>query len=223
MHTKNFIVIEDDVLMARQMKLLLEMENYKVHVYHSAEDYLLNSETSPETPYIYLVDLNLPGLAGSELVKVIRYKDKVAPIFMLSGSTLDAHVRQCLEAGADDIILKPFNPEHLLLKIKNARLRLQFFLKSNMDFGVKIVPEARVIFRDGVKMQLTSKEFLIVEQLIASPDLIHTRESLMKTMGDNMTERLIDVHVSSVRRKLVKLNMGIQTLRGRGYRISMTA
>lgn len=220
MQTKNLVIIEDDVTLATQMKMMLEMQAFIVSVFHSAEDYLMNVKVSPGTPYIYLIDLNLPGLAGCELVKVIRYKDKVSPIFMVSGSTEDKFLNQCLSAGADDYLLKPYNPDHLMLKIKNAQSKLRHFLGANIDFGVKLVPEAKLLAHDGVKLKLTNREFAIVEQLISAPDEIHSREILVKKIGnDEVTVRTIDVHVSSVRKKMEKLNIGIETMRGQGYKI----
>lgn len=223
MDTKSIVVIEDDKQMAAQLKLLLEMQSFKVSVFHSAEDYLLNLNVSPNQPYLYLLDLNLPGLGGCELVKVIRFKDKVSPIFMISGATQDHDLNTCLSAGADDYVLKPYNPDHLLLKIQNAFSKLRFFLGSAIDYGVKLVPEANLVARDGIRVQLTNREFAIIEQLITTPDEIHTREVLVKKMGcEDVTERTIDVHVSSLRKKIEKLQIGVETLRGKGYRILLT-
>lgn len=223
MNAKNVVVIEDDVELAEQTKTMLEMNSFHVDVFHSAEDFLLSSIVSPVNPHIFLIDLNLPGLAGCELIKVIRYKDKVSPIFMISGATQDEFLNKCLSAGADDYILKPYNPDHLLLKIKNAQIKLRHFLGSTIDFGVKLVPEAKLLSRDGVKMKLTNREYAIVEQLISSPDEIHTREMLVKKIGnDEVTVRTIDVHVSTARKKIEKLKIGIETMRGLGYRIILT-
>lgn len=217
---KNFVVIEDDVVLSEQMRMMLELQTFHVGVFHSAEEYLMNAKVAPHIPNIYIIDLNLPGLGGCELVKVIRYKDKVSPIFMVSGSTLDENLKMCLAAGADDYVLKPYNPDHLMLKIANSQIKLRYFLGLNIDFGVKLVPEAKLIARDGVKLKLTNREFAIVEQLISAPDEIHSREELVKNIGiDEITVRTIDVHVSSVRKKMRKLNIGIQTMRGLGYRI----
>jgi two-component system response regulator QseB len=220
MGTKNIIVIEDDVLLAQQMKTILVMQDLNVEVFHSTEEYLMNSKAAPLAPQIYLLDLNLPGLTGAELVKVIRYKDKVSPIFMISGSTEDHILNKCLAAGADDYLLKPYNPDHLMLKIKNAQTKLRYFLGANIDFGIKLVPEARVISNDGEKLQLTNREFAIIELLISEPGAVHSREDLVKKIGnEEVTMRSIDVHVSSLRKKIERLNIGIETMRGVGYKI----
>lgn len=220
MPAKNFVVIDDDALLAQALRIMLEMESFKVQVFHSAEDYLLSISVSPSTPQIYLIDLNLPGLGGCELVKVIRFKDKVSPIFMISGDSKDHSLKRCLAAGADDYMLKPYDPDLLMLKIQNAREKLKIYMGTAMDFGIKMVPEAKLISRDGLKTKLTNNEYAIFDQLMSAPDQIHTRQDLIKRIGNpDLTERTIDVHVSSVRRKLEKLDLGIETLRGKGYRV----
>lgn len=220
MQPKNFIVIEDDVALASQFKAMLEMEKFTVQVYHSAEDYLLSPGSAQTVPHIFLIDLNLPGLAGSELVKVIRYKDKLSPIFIISGQSPDSALERCLSAGADDYLCKPYNPDHLLLKVLNAQIKLRFMIGSMMDFGVKLVSEARLISRDGKKVQLTNREYAIMETLLSFPEEILSRERLLKEIGDDeITERTIDVHISSVRRKITSIDLEIETCRGKGYRV----
>ncbi len=162
----------------------------------------------------------LPGLAGSELVKVIRYKDKISPIFIISGQSPDSALQKCLSAGADDFLSKPYNPDHLLLKVLNAQTKLRFMIGSMMEFGVKLVPEAKLVSRDGIKVKLTNREYSIMETLLSLPEEILSREKLIKEMADDeITARTIDVHVSSLRKKIVKLELEIETCRGKGYRV----
>lgn len=220
MATNNFVIIEDDVILAGQLKSILELESFEVQVYHSSEEFLLTSKSAQVTPFIYLIDLNLPGLTGSELVKVIRFKDKLSPIFIISGASLDTGLSKCLSAGADDYLLKPYNPDHLLLKIKNAQTKLRFMIGSMMEFGVKLIPEAKLVSRDGLKAKLTNREYAIMELLLSAPDKVHSRETLIKEIGDTeITERTIDVHISGLRKKIEKISLEIETCRGKGYRV----
>lgn len=217
---ENFVVIEDDLALAGQFKAMLELESFKVNVFHSAEDYLLSPQSQSKTPYIYLIDLNLPGLAGSELIKVIRHKDKIAPVFIISGESPEIALKKCLDLGADDYLAKPYNPDHLILKIRNAQNKLKFLITSMIGYGVKLIPEANLISRDGSKLRLTGMEFAIIEKLLAHPDEVISRVRLIKEIcGKEITERTVDVHVSNLRKKLIKIDLGIDTLRGMGYRI----
>lgn len=220
MNTKQLVIIEDDILLAKQLKEIFELSDYDVKVFNTAEDYLF-SKAGLNSPAIYLIDLNLPGLMGIDLMKVIRHQDKFSAIFVITGeSALDA-VKKSLTAGADDFISKPFNPEHLLLKVKNAHAKLQLLRSSMIDVGVKLVPDACLVSRNGHKMKLTNREYAIIKKLLSTPDEIFSREVLVKEMRDNdITERTVDVHVSSLRRKLSKLGLKIETIRGKGYRVS---
>jgi two-component system phosphate regulon response regulator PhoB len=219
MENKHFIIIEDDVVLAKQFKEMLELESFEVQVYHSSEDFLMGSKINDKL-CIYLIDINLPGLNGTELVKVIRHRDKLSHIFIISGEMNTSIFGKSLELGADDFLFKPYNPEHLLLKVINAQSKLRILTRSMMDYGVKLLPEARLISRDGIKLKLTNREYAISECLLRNPEKIHSRESLVKEISDvDITERTIDVHISSLRKKLPELNLEIETLRGKGYRI----
>jgi two-component system response regulator PhoP len=219
MNRKNLIIIEDDELLARQLKEIFEISDYSVLVYHSAEDFLF-SKTEIPRPAIYLIDLNLPGLSGVELVKVIRQRFKFSTIFVITGESPMEAFKSCLSAGADDFLSKPYHPDHLLLKVQNAQKKLELLKGSVMDFGVKMVRESRLIAQDGVKIKLTNREYVIMEKLLLFPDEVVSRETLLRAMSDEeVTERTIDVHVSSLRRKIARLNLEIETCRGKGYKI----
>jgi DNA-binding response OmpR family regulator len=221
MKPQNFVVVEDDILLARQFREILESETFTVKVFHSAEDYLLNCSELPKGLQIYLIDLNLPGIAGLELIKAIRYSDKISPIFIISGDASDTVLSSCLSAGADDYLNRPYNPDHLLLKVSNAQRRLKYMVGSMINFGLKIVPTSRLISRDGQKIKLTKREFAIIEKLLASHEEVVSRETLLKgIVANEITGRTVDVHVSSLRRKLSRLELQIETCRGKGYRMS---
>ena len=215
----NFVVIEDDVLLAAQVKFLLELHNFKVHLYHASESYLLDKSLNFKVA-IYLIDLQLPGIKGLDMVKLIRLKDKLSPIFILTGNSGDADISECLKAGADDYLLKPYNPDHLMLKILNAQNRISFYEKSTMSIGVKLISEANLVISDGLKIKLTSREYKIMEVLVNEPDKIHSRLNLAKSMGEkDILDRNVDVHICSLRRKISSVDIGIETLRGEGYKI----
>lgn len=214
MSVENFIVIEDDVTLASQFESILKLHNFKVNVFHYAEEFLIQKNVSATT-CIYLIDMKLPGIKGLEMVKLIRYKDKISPIFIISGGTVSDDITECLKHGADDYLLKPYNPDHLMLKILNAQTKTQLVLKDMLNVGIKLIPEANLVMREGLKIKLTTREFSIMEQLLKFPDEIHSREILASRMKDHeITDRTIDVHVSSLRKKVQKLNVSIETFRG---------
>lgn len=220
MKLNNIVVIEDDSILSSQLKEILEMSQFRVHLFQSAEDYLLSRQAVSQ-PCIFLIDLNLPGLGGTELIKVIRHNDKLSSIFVLTGADPKDAFSIALSAGADDFLSKPYNPDHLLLKVQNTQRKLEVLVSLNIDYGVKLVPEARMISCDGVKVKLTNREYLIAKELFSAPGEIQGREKIIRSFSDSdITERTIDVHVSSLRRKIAGLGLEIETCRGKGYRLS---
>lgn len=218
MNLKKCIVVEDDLGLAKQLEQLLELSHFQVQIYHTAEEFLLRQPSLP--PCIYLIDLNLSGIKGVELIKLIRYQDKISPIYILSGAILESEISGCLKHGADDFLLKPYNPDHLILKLLNAQAKTNLILKNMINVGVKLVPEANLVVHEGMKIKLTNREYTILEALITEPEAIHSREVLVSRMGEKeITDRTIDVHVSSLRKKMEQVKIGIETCRGRGYRI----
>ncbi|HXH31765.1 MAG TPA: response regulator transcription factor [Bacteriovoracaceae bacterium] len=213
------VIIEDDKILAQQIRLLLEFESFEVQVYHTAEDFIMRLPLN-SSPTLYLLDLGLPGVKGIELVKLIRYKDKVSQIFMISGHNDDREISECFKLGADDYINKPCNPDHLLLKLVNARQRLMNLLESTHTYGLSLLPEGNLVIRDGARVQLTRREFGIMDLLIKNPKDVHSREILINNVcSPEATDRTIDVHIHSLRKKIKKINLEVETCRGLGYKL----
>lgn len=211
-------IIEDEKILGQQLQTLLNASGYETTVFQNAEEFII-SFGQVKSPSIFLIDLGLPGLKGIELVKLIRFQDKISPIFVLSGSLEEKDVTASLDSGADDFISKPFKHEHLLLKLQNAQTRLQILLDKNSHHGIQLIPEGYLVIRDGIKVKLTRREFGILERLISQPETIHQREELTLINGSgDMTDRSIDVHVSSLRKKIKTLKLEIETSRGQGYK-----
>lgn len=217
-----YIIIDDDEKFANQLKSFLEFNQLKANIFNSAEEYLLTKSFDFNKPRTYLIDLNLPGLKGSDLLKVLRYKDKFSIIFMLSGDNSSESLTNCLRAGADDYINKPFDPDHLLLKIQNANSKLNQFLQTSFAFGIKLVPEAQMLCRDGIKVHLTQKEFEVASYLLGDQGMTYSRTDIILSLGGpEVTDRTVDVHVCSLRKKIKSLNLKILTIRGKGYQIAV--
>lgn len=220
MNQRKVIIIEDDQILSAQLRSMLELEDFDVQSFPSAEEFLYSKEPRISLPTVYLLDLNLPGLRGTELIRVIRHRDKLSMIFMITGATSNEAFEDAFRLGADDFLAKPFHPEHLLLKVRNAHHRLVAVESSVMGLGMKLMPEGRVLAYNGKKLRLTDREFSIIQKLISSPEEIHTRASLIQGLGAvGITERTIDVHVSNLRKKLATINLQIETYRNKGYRL----
>ncbi len=210
------VVIEDEINMSEMLTYLMESNNYQVEAYNSAEHFF--SEVPRNDHCVYLIDHMLPGIPGTAVVKTIRMLDKISPVFMISSMKDNSEIKEGLKSGADDYLLKPFHPEHLVMKVKNACIRTEVVLKNMMNVGIKVIPEAQALIKDGHTVNFTPKEFAILNELFKSPNEMRTREQL-SVDGDDLSLRNVDVQVFTLRKKLFKLDLKIESIRGKGYRL----
>lgn len=218
---QNICVIEDEKDIRESIKVYMDSKGFKTYVYISIEDFLENSPQ--DFNGIYLIDWNLPGEPGIELVKKIRSKDALSPIFMVSAYNKKEDIIEGLKAGADDYITKPFSFEELEIRVKNATTKFGIVLSegaSKSDF--QLLKDAKAFIKRGITVSLTSREYIIFEKLIQNEGQPMTRENLIECFDkdDKMTSRNVDVHIFSLRKKIKEVDMKIETVWGKGYKIS---
>ena len=211
------VIVEDEKQVSDMLRYLIENNNYRVENYQSAEHFF--AMRNHHSHAIYLVDKNLPGLQGTDIIKTIRTVDKISPVFMLSGHRDETDVSHGLTSGADDYLFKPFHPDHLMMKINNARTKTESILKNLLNVGTKILPDAHALVNEGVTVNFTPKEFAILHRLYERKNQIVSRDELMQEGFEDIIARNVDVQVFSIRKKLVKIGLEIETIRGRGYRL----
>lgn len=212
------MVIEAEKILGDKLRSLFEKISHTVELYQSAEDFFLTKKIYATC--VYIIDSNLPGIKGVEVIRMIRSKDRLSPIFMISESVQGKDITEGLSAGADDYLPKPLNNEHLLQKIKNSVKKTRIIQEKLMNVGTKLIPEANSIIHEGATINLTSREFIIINVLLQTPGKTATREELVAGFDDSeVTTRTIDVHVSALRKKLEKIKLTISTVRGKGYKI----
>lgn len=216
---RNVVIIEDEKEIIEALKYLLEKNNFIVHGFLSAEEFF-SAKDRPDY-CVYLVDWNLPGIKGIDIVKTIRTKDKLSPIFMVSAYNKAEQIIEGLKSGADDYLTKPFNYDELLVRVQNAHSKVSSLQDNLINVGLKLIPEAHSVIKDGVTVNLTSREFIIFHHLYKFPAVASTREELINQFDKDMemTARNIDVHIFSLRKKMSKINIGIETVWGTGYKI----
>lgn len=218
---KTIIIIEDEKEIIDALKYLLEKNSFLVHDFLSAEEFFSFKERPDHC--VYLIDWNLPGIKGIDIVKTIRLKDKLSAIFMMSAYNKPDQIIEGLQSGADDYITKPFNYDELLARIENAYSKVNSLQENLMNVGLKLIPEAHTVIKEGVTVNLTSREFVIFNHLYKNPTAASTREELINQFEKDMemTARNIDVHIFSLRKKMSKVGIGIETVWGTGYKIVM--
>jgi DNA-binding response OmpR family regulator len=219
---KTVVVIEDERDIVESIRYFLKKNGFDVDSFETAESFFsLNSR--PDN-CIYLVDWNLPGIKGTDLIRTIRIKDKLSPIFMISAYNKPDQIVEGLQSGADDYITKPFNFDELLVRITNAYNKVSSLQDNLLNVGLKLIPEAHAIIKEGQTVNLTSREFVIFKYLYDNMDKASSSREEIITQFDKdleMTARNIDVHIFSLRKKISKINVSVETVWGAGYKLSV--
>jgi len=216
--TYKILIVEDDAQILRVLELELKHEGYEVE---TARDGLSGLERALKEPDLVVLDLMLPKLDGMEVCARIRAKSNV-PIIMLTAKDRIPDRVAGLDRGADDYLTKPFSIEELLARIR-ARLRDRSPQENVLAAkDLTMDRDRHEVQRAGKDVQLTAKEYALLEYLLLHRNKVHTRDELFNGvwgsdfLGDS---NLIDVYIRYLRGKIDdgfddKL---IQTVRGVGY------
>jgi DNA-binding response OmpR family regulator len=217
------LVVEDEPTIALMLQADLENEGYDVTVATTGPQGLqlaISEEFS-----LVLLDVMLPGKDGFEVCREIRRAGGKTPVILLTARTHDAEKVMGLELGADDYITKPFNPRELRARIKAVLRRTAGDALDVVRFGPVEVDFTRgEVRRDGAPVVVTALEFRLITAFVRNPGRLLTREQLLDTVwgrGIAISDRVIDNHIVSVRRKL-EVNPSeprhFVNVRGMGYR-----
>lgn len=219
MSSGNVCIIEDEKDIVDALTTFLEAQGYDVISFNNSEDFYRNNPR--DFSGLYLVDWNLPGEPGINIIKKIRETNKFSPIFMVSAYTKNEEILTGLKAGADDYITKPFSLEELLARIENAQLKLSHISEEVHASNFKLLPEATAFIKEGKTVNLTQREYIIFNKLHSDFGKAVTRDELILCFDNDekMTVRNIDVHVFSLRKKIKEVEFFIDTVWGKGYKL----
>lgn len=226
---KNIVVVEDDLSIAELIKDQLELEDYNVKTFSSADKILsyLNNNNSID---LFLLDIMLPGLSGIDLCKVIRANEKFLniPIVMLTALSDKTNIIKALDIGANDYITKPFDIDELLARIR-VQLRSKSTLNKSSSNDIIQIDDLQVyvneykVLINQVEVKLTLSEFKILKILVSNLNKVFSRDQIIEEIsGENfhVTTRTIDTHIVGLRKKIDKYSHMIETIRGVGYRFN---
>lgn len=205
------LVVDDEKLIVKGIKFSLEQDNYEVDVAYDGKEAL---KMAKEKEYdIVLLDVMLPEMDGMEVCQAIREFSEM-PIIMLTAKGTDMDKILGLEYGADDYITKPFNILEVKARIK-AIIRRNSKKSKSVDKNERIIEisdlkldlDSRRVFEKDKEINLTAKEFDILELLTQNPDKVYSREQLLSIVwGNKLHEagdvRTVDVHVRRLREKI---------------------
>jgi DNA-binding response OmpR family regulator len=218
------LIIEDNQRLRNSMKLSLEESGY---VCDEAADGVEGQELAELTPYdAIILDIMLPKRDGLEVCHNLRQQHQRTPIIMLTArDTVDDRVKG-LDSGADDYLVKPFALDELQARLR-ALMRRDAPEKTGLltAADLELDPATHSTQRAGKPIELTSKEFALLEYMMRNPNWLITREMAEQHVwdyGGASASNLVDVYIRRLRRKLddpyeVKL---IETVRGYGYRLN---
>jgi two-component system copper resistance phosphate regulon response regulator CusR len=218
------LLVEDEQKVADIIVRGLKAERFAVDVAHDGTN---GWELVGAYDYdLVILDLMLPGLTGSEILQKIRSRNQLVPILILTARDAMADKVKCFEAGADDYLTKPFAFAELLLRVK-ALLRRGPVNRSSVlrVADLEIDRLSQIVRRGGRKIELTSKEYGLLEYLASNPARVFSRTMIIEHVWDQSFQGLtniVDVYVRHLREKIddpfaVKL---LRTVRGVGYSLS---
>jgi len=219
------LAVDDEQNILELIKLYLTREGYQVETVTLGNEAL--TKLSQIGPDLVILDLMLPDMDGFEVCRQIRSKSKV-PILMLTARREDVDKIVGLEMGADDYLTKPFNPRELIARIRAILRRYQTGQQTGeiIELGkLRIDLSGHEASIDSKKLQLRTKEFALLTALAQNLGSVFSREKLLEVVWgfDYYGEtRTVDVHINHLREKLAGSGVNIETLRGIGYKMSVT-
>ena len=208
MFEAHILIVEDELRLAEIIQKQLQESGYKADV---ANDGYVGKRMVENNEYdLVVLDINLPLMNGYELCKEIRKNNSKIPIIMLTALGTPENKLIGFEAGADDYVLKPFDFRELLARInvflKRKDITIQESRKLSIaDFEMDL--DQKTATRGGVKIDLTSKEFALMETFLRNKDKILSREFIIEKVWDLDFEtgtNIIDVYVNYLRKKIDK-------------------
>lgn len=221
------LCVEDDVNLLKSLTFILWREGYEVLCSQTGEDALELARR--EKPDLILLDLMLPGIDGHRVSSLLK-KDPVTAgmlVIMVTAKKRVEDIVQCLKDSADDYITKPFEPQVLLARIQavlRRKVRADEDQKSILEIdGLVINRGAYEVLAGGRKIALTRTEFEILALLAAKPNQVFTRSRILDNVREDgypITDRIVDYHVTGLRKKLGGAKKYIHTVRGVGYKFS---
>jgi DNA-binding response OmpR family regulator len=218
------LIAEDDEALAKFVRQGLEAENYSVDVFSDGEQ---ARAAAADVDYdVVILDLNLPKLDGVSVLRHLRLKKPSLPVLVLTQRNRVEDRIQCLDTGADDYLGKPFSFSELSARLRALVRRSHLPSEAVLTVAdLKLDRVGHLVERAGRRIELTTKEFLLLEYLMRNAGRKVTRSMIIEHVWNltfDTTTNVVDVYINYLRRKIddghpLKL---IHTVRGLGYEVS---
>src|SRR5450631_1636522 len=220
MHMK-ILVVEDEKKVAGFIKRGLEEDDYAVTVAHDGVEGLKQALTGEYS--LAILDVMIPKKDGLTVVKELREAGSQIPVLMLTARGTTEEIVSGLEAGSDDYLTKPFAFAELMARVRALLRRSEQDRGAEIHFAdLKLDPVSHKVWRSGTEIDLTAKEYGLLEYLVRNPNTVLSRAMIAEHVWDYAFDsftNIIDVYVNYLRKKVDKnfATKLIHTVRGQGY------
>ena len=215
------LLVEDDDMLGGSLKKALERQAYGVDWVQDGESALFALKDSEFAAVV--LDINLPKLSGLEVLRATRQNKNKIPILLLTARDTPQQKVEGLDEGADDYLVKPFDLDELLARLRALIRRSQGRVELTLRCGeVELVPAASLVRKSGVSVTTTAKEFRTLKLLMERAGKFVTKadiEYLLYSADDAAESNTVEVTIYNLRKKLG--SNFIQTVRGVGYRVNI--
>lgn len=216
--------VEDDDNIRDLIKYTVEEAGFNIECFSNGKDML--EALKNNIPSLILLDIMLPDMEGTDILKIIRtdYAHLPIKVIMLTAKSSEINIVTGLNLGADDYIPKPFSVLELIARIKaNLRKKDVRVDTEELTFGeIKLIVKKRVVYVNDRQVSLTQKEFDLLKLLMENANNVVDREMMLEEVWGvehSLETRTIDMHIKSIRQKLDLKKENIITIRGMGYKL----
>lgn len=221
----HILIVEDDLNIRKMISFYLKKEGFDIQEATNGTEALMIMNTQPID--LVVLDIMLPEKNGWEVCQEIR-KSRDTPVLMVTAKRETEQKIKGLEMGADDYIVKPFDPLELVARVKALLRRARIASSKSVTIGDTTIDAGSYTVSIGSQtLKLPPKEFELLFQLASCPGQIFTRNQLIEriwSMDYEGEERTVDVHIKRLRQRFANLTDAFQitTVRGLGYRLDVT-
>jgi len=213
------LLVEDNRELAEWLARLLRKSRYVVDCVHDGAD--ADAALSTQTYDLVILDMALPGIGGLDVLKRFRARKGTTPVIVLTANDAVSSRVAGLDNGADDYLVKPFDPTELEARIRALLRRRQGGTTTNIAFGaLELETNSRQFLVASTPLSLTPREHAVLEMLITAGGRVVSKAALTESvfgLDDDASSNAIEIHVHRIRKKLEGSRTGIGTLRGLGY------
>ena len=218
------LIVEDEVELAKLIRKGLMGDGQLADIATTGEDALWMAAAAPYDAIV--LDIMLPGIDGFETCRALRKRGVWSPVLMLTARDAVGDRVSGLDAGADDYLTKPFSFEELLARLRALVRRAPAERPVTVEVGdLRLDPAAHRVWRGDKELELSAKEFALLELLMRRPGAALSRSQLLEGAWDMSYERrsnIVDVYIKQLREKIDRPfgSDTIETVRGVGYRLT---